>query len=202
MGRIDCNEIAKELRDENRIEIKKKALKQAEESQDLWEKCVLLRKFTSPQSTDAEKLIKLNLEIDDALDNISGDGIKNDIKYEIKVSLHDLRCKVNIRQIRPHHDIDFYIIVAFNLFRGVRGQAHIFKIPSKIIYELIAEFGGYTHGTVAKNGIITEISVLGNKNKSFEYSLSPDPNSQLYTKSNDLWREFLKYEVAFDKKHF
>ena len=110
MLKIDCDKIAKDLRDENNIEIKKKAIKKAEESKDLWEKCVLLRKFTSPQSTEAEKLIKLDLDLKDALDNISGDGIKKGVKYEIKTSLHDVKCKVNIRQIRPHHDIDFYIL--------------------------------------------------------------------------------------------
>jgi hypothetical protein len=100
MKSIDCIEIVKGLRANKFLEEKELAILQATESKDLWEVCVLLRVYTSPQSTDAEKIIKKNLQINNAKDNISGDGVKNGIKYEIKVSVHDVNCKVNIRQIR------------------------------------------------------------------------------------------------------
>lgn len=199
--KIDCRELAKDLINESNSEYKKHALKQAKESSDLWEKCVLLRKFTTPQSTDAEKLIRHDLKIEKSLDNISGDGIKNGVKYEIKVSLHDVKCKVNIRQIRPHHSVDFYIIVALNLFDGEYGKAHIFKIPVSELYKLIADYGGYTHGTVDVNGAVSLESIL-NKDNGFEYSLSPDPNATDGTKAKKLWQEFLKYEKKYLAENF
>lgn len=201
MEKIDCIQIVKDLRDKKYLEEKKRAIKQAEEGTNLLEKCVLLRVYTSPQSTDAEKLIKKDLNIQNAGDNISGDGIKNGIKYEIKVSLHDEKCKVNIRQIRPHHDVDYYIIVALNLFEGENGKAYIFKIPSDVVYDLVVDYGGYTHGTVAKNGVITKESIK-DKNKLYEYSLSPDPNSEAGNKSKRLWEEFLKYEQNYKEDEF
>lgn len=201
MEKINCNQIVEDLRDKKHLKEKKDAIKQAKDSKDLWEKCVLLRVYTSPQSTDAEKLIKSDLELSNALCNNSGDCIKNGTKYEIKVSVHDEKCKVNIRQIRPHHDIDFYLIVTFNLYEGTKGKAYIFKIPSNIIYDLVVDYGGYTHGTVSKNGIISKNSI-GDKSKLYEYSLSPDPNAENGNKSKKLWNEFLKYEVNYSKHEF
>jgi hypothetical protein len=199
--KIDCVEIVKGLINESNAEYTAQSLKQARDSKILWEKCVLLRKFTTPQSTDAEKLVRHDLKIERPLNNTSGDGIKNGIKYEIKVSLHDKRCNVNIRQIRPHHTVDFYIIIAFNLFEGELGKSFIFKIPENEIYKLISNYGGYTHGTVEVNGIITLSSILDKTNK-FEYSLSPDPNATKGTKAYTLWEEFLKYEVEYHENNF
>lgn len=198
---IDCVQLAKELINESSEDFAKKAIIQAKESENLWEKCLIFRKFTSPQSTDAEKLIRHDLKIDRPLNNTSGDGIKNKVRYEIKVSIHDKKCNVNIRQIRPHHTVDFYIIVAFNLFEGEKGEAYILKIPAMEMYKLIANYGGYTHGTVDKNGAITLESILNNKNL-FEYSLSPEPNATKGTKANRLWQEFLKYKVEYKEEQF
>lgn len=198
---IDCVQLAKELINESSEDFSKKAIIQAKESENLWEKCLIFRKFTSPQSTDAEKLIRHDLKIDRPLNNTSGDGIKNKVRYEIKVSIHDKKCNVNIRQIRPHHTVDFYIIVAFNLFEGEKGEAYILKIPAVEMYKLIANYGGYTHGTVDKNGAITLESILNNKNL-FEYSLSPEPNATKGTKANRLWQEFLKYKVEYKEEQF
>lgn len=202
MSKIDCNQIVNELREENNVEIKSKAIDQAKKSTDLWEKCVLLRKFTGPQSIEAEKIIKNDLKLEGALDNFSGDGIKGGVKYEIKVSIHDKEGNINIRQIRPHHKIDFYIIVGFNLFKGASGEVHIFKIPVEIIYKLIPEFGTYTHGTIDKNGKITDESIDSNKKNSYEYSLTPKPNASINSKAYRLWQKFLKYEVTYNEDNF
>lgn len=201
MTKFDYKQIVKELKDKKYLEDKKNAIKQAQESDILLEKCVLMRVYTSPQSTDAEKIIKNDLEIKDPLDNISGDGIKNDVKYEIKVSVHDEKCKVNIRQIRPHHNIDYYIIVSLNLFKGDNGEANVFKIPAKTIYQLVAEYGGYTHGTISKNGSVTKES-LEDGSKLHEYSLTADPNASEETKSKKLWNRFLEYKVEYTKESF
>jgi hypothetical protein len=201
MKNIDCEEIVKGLRANKFFEEKESAIIQATTSKNLWEVCVLLRVYTSPQSTDAEKIIKKNLQINNAEDNISGDGVKNGIKYEIKVSVHDVNCKVNIRQIRPHHNVDFYIIIAFNLFGGSKGEAYVFKIPAEVIYELVVDYGGYTHGTVSKNGIVTKESI-SDKNTRHEYSLTADPNATYGTKSRKLWDRFIEYKVDYTKDSF
>lgn len=201
MTKIDCIKIVKEIRDNTILKEKKQALKQANESDDIWEKCVLLRAYTSPQATDAEKLIRNDLNIGPPLNNTSGDGCKNGVNYEIKVSVHDTRCKVNIRQIRPHHNVDYYIIMTLNIFGGDLGEAYILKVPSEKLYELIPEYGGYTHGTVLRNGIITPESIL-DKEKDFEYSLSADPNALEGTKSRKLWNELLKYQVSYKEINF
>jgi hypothetical protein len=201
MKTVNCEQLARDLINESSEIFAKKAIIQAKESENLWEKCLILRKFTSPQSTIAEKLIRHDLKIDKPLNNTSGDGIKNKIRYEIKVSLHDKKCNVNIRQIRPHHTVEFYIIVAFNLFEGELGEAYILKIPAVELYKLIANYGGYTHGTVDKNGPITLESILNNKNL-FEYSLSPEPNATKGTKANRLWQEFLKHKVEYKEELF
>ena len=113
---INCKQIVKELINESSTTYKIEALKYAKKSTDLWKKCVILRKYTSPQSTEAEKLIRNDLKIGRAVDNVSGDGMKNGFNYD-KVSVHDKKCNINIRQIRPHHNVHYYIIVAFNLLR-------------------------------------------------------------------------------------
>lgn len=199
---IDYDQLAKDLLNESNIEFAKEAIGQAKESNDLREKCLIYRKYTSPQSTAAEELIRDDLKIDKPLDNTSGDGIKNNIKYEIKVSIHDKKCNVNLRQIRPHHTIDYYIIVTFNLFEGEKGEAYILKIPANEMYKLIAKYsGGYTHGTVTNNGTVTLESIL-NKNNLFEYSLSPMPNANKGTKAYKLWQELLKYKVEYKEEQF
>ena len=199
--KIDCIQIVEEIRSNKLVLVKKQALKQAYESKDIWEKCVLLRKYTSPQSTDAEKLLRHDFVIGNPVDSVSGDGMKNGTNYEIKVSVHDVKCKTNIRQIRPHHCVDFYIIMAFNVFGGDKGEAFLFKVPSNIIYDLVLEYGGYTHGTVKRNGVITAESIR-DKSTDFEYSLSADPNADNNSKSKKLWDELMKYSVPYSADSF
>ena len=201
MTKIDCIHIVESIRSNKLVLEKQHAIKQAYESDDIWEKCVLFRKYTSPQSTDSEKLIRHDFSIGNPVDTVSGDGMKNGVNYEIKVSIHDTKCKTNIRQIRPHHNVDFYIIMAFNVFGGDRGEAHVFKVPSAKIYDLVLEYGGYTHGTVKRNGVITSESIR-DKSTDFEYSLSANPNADSSTKSNKLWIELMKYSVPYKKEEF
>lgn len=201
MTKIDCIQIVKSIRSNKLVLEKQQAIKQAYESDDIWEKCVLFRKYTSPQSTDSEKLIRHDFNIGNPADTVSGDGMKNGVNYEIKVSIHDTKCKTNIRQIRPHHNVDFYIIMAFNVFGGDRGEAYVFKVPSEKIYDLVLEYGGYTHGTIKRNGVITAESIR-DKTTDFEYSLSADPNAPNNTKSKKLWLELLEYSVPYSNELF
>lgn len=95
-------------------------------------------------------------------------------------------------QIRPDHNVQYYILVCYNLFEGEIGKDYIFLIPSNILYSLIPKYGGYAHGTIERLGEITKYNLFGNN---FEYALRPNPEKQNSTKPKKLWKEFLKYQV-------
>lgn len=168
----------------------------------LTNKCVRARYGLAPQSTDMETIYKKDLQIGKPKNNTSGDGCKNNINYEIKSSLHAKKSALNFVQIRPDHDIDFYIFVAFNLHESGdeegTGKAYIFKIPSDTVYKLVVQYGGYAHGTNSKLGKITYDNMKG---KSCEYALRCNPN-MTKGKSFKLWQELLKFEVTYDASNF
>jgi hypothetical protein len=162
-------------------------------------KCILSREYLTPQSTDFETICKNDLGIGNALNSTSGDGHKNGNNYEIKASIHAYKSKLNFVQIRPDHDINYYILIAYNMYENdTIGNAHIFKIPSHIVYDLIVRFGGYSHGTHAVLGKITSDNIKG---RNCEYTLRCDPNAKK-GKSFKLWNEFMKYEVEYDPNNF
>lgn len=162
-------------------------------------KCIMARNLLTPQSTEMEKIFKNDLKIDNQIDEISGDGHKNGKNYEIKISIHANKSKINFVQIRPDHNVDYYIFIAYNMYENDSiGQAYIFKIPSNIVYDLIIQYGGYAHGTCSILGKITIDTIKG---RNCEYALRCDPNSKK-GKTFDLWNEFKKYEVGYDAENF
>lgn len=178
---------------------KKLILELIKNKETLTEKCVLSRMYLTPQSTDLETICKIDLAIGNALNTTSGDGHKNGINYEIKASIHANKSKINFVQIRPDHDIQYYILIAYNMYENdTIGNAHIFKIPSRIVYDLIVRFGGYAHGTCATLGNITSNNIKG---RNCEYALRCNPNAKK-GKSFELWNEFMKYEVEYDPNNF
>lgn len=162
-------------------------------------KCIMTRNNLTPQSTEFETICKKDLKIDIPTNKISGDGIKDGIMYEIKASIHAHKSKINFVQIRPDHNIDYYIFIAYNMYANNDiGQAHIFKIPSNIVYDLIILYGGYAHGTYSVLGKITLDNIKG---RNCEYALRCDPNAKK-GKCFKLWNEFKKYEVSYDAENF
>lgn len=163
-------------------------------------KCILSRNFLAPQSTIVESVWKRDLGIGNALNETSGDGHKNGINYEIKTSIHAKKSKLNFLQIRPDHNIDYYILIAYNINGedNDKGNAHIFKIPSHIVYNLICRYGHYAHGTCTELGNITPDNIKG---RNREYALRCDPNARK-GKKFELWNEFLKYEVEYNSNNF
>jgi hypothetical protein len=178
------------------------ALGIAEKSKNLLEKCVIWREFVVPSAAKTiEQYIKKNLGIKEPENKVSGDGKKGDNKYEIKVSIHSKDGSVNIVQIRPHHDVNYYIVITMNLFdRG--GKAYCLKIPAKDMYDLLPEYGGYAHGTICEYGEITPESIEGNKDSQCEYALRPKPNATKGTKYHSLWKEMKKYRVEYKPENF
>ena len=158
----------------------------------------MARNYLTPQSTDLEILCKKDLNIGAPRNETSGDGHKNDKNYEIKISIHANESKINFVQIRPDHNIDYYIFIAYNMYVGEFGKAHIFKIPSNIVYDLIVRYGGYAHGTCSVLGQITIDNIKG---RNCEYALRCNPNAKK-GKSFELWNEFIKYEVEYNPDNF
>tara|TARA_Y100000389_G_scaffold204224_1_gene255679 strand:+ start:8233 stop:8685 length:453 start_codon:yes stop_codon:yes gene_type:complete len=149
-----------------------------------------------------EKVIKEKLKINDPQDELSGDGMKNGYNYEIKVSLHGKKSKLNFVQIRPHHKIDYYILVGLDIHYGDCGKTYIMKVSANNIYDLLPEYGGYAHGTVKENGIISNDNIKNNMKKECEYALRPDPNGNTNTKPYKLWVELSKFSVEYDDHLF
>jgi len=194
----DLHEIVKQMK-LRETKDKKHILEQIESEKTLTGKCVLGRKYLSPQSTDLETLCKKDLNIGKSLNSTTGDGHKNGINYEIKASIHAKSSKLNFVQIRPDHNIDYYIFIAYNMYENdTIGKGYIFKIPSQNIYDIVVHYGGYAHGTCAKLGKITQANIKG---RNCEYALRCDPNAKT-GKNFELWNEFMKYEVEYDADNF
>lgn len=107
---------------------------------------------------------------------------------------------ISFVQIRPDHNIDYYILISYNLYdtSSKIGKAFVFKIPSNSLYELIVKYGGYAHGTCKQLGKITIHNIKG---RNCEYALRCDPNKKK-GKNYDIWKELLKYEVDYINKEF
>ena len=194
----DLPEIVKQMK-LRETKDKKLVLEKINNEKTLTGKCILSRQYLTPQSTDLETICKKDLGIGNALNSTSGDGHKNGINYELKTSIHAKKSKINFVQIRPDHNIDFYIFIAYNMYENETiGKAHIFKIPSHIVYDLVVDFGEYAHGTCEVFGKITSHNIKG---RNCEYALRCQPNAK---KGNSfkLWNEFIKYEVEYDSDNF
>lgn len=194
----DLPELVKQMK-ARETKDKKHILEKITNEKTLTGKCILSRQYLTPQSTDLETICKKELDIGNALNSTSGDGHKNGINYEIKASIHANKSKINFVQIRPDHDINCYILIAYNMYENdTIGNAHIFKIPSHIVHDLIVRFGGYAHGTCAVLGQITSDNIRG---RNCEYALRCNPNAKK-GKDFELWNEFMKYEVEYDPDNF
>jgi len=117
----------------------------------LYEKCMVWRNYIKSQSAKrCETVIMKDLGIlkKRKEENKSGDGSKNGKNYELKVSLwgkweNNSTGDSSFLQIRPSHNIDYYILIGFEDLNSV----YCIKIPAKELYDLVAEYGGLAHGT-------------------------------------------------------
>jgi hypothetical protein len=99
---------------------------------------VLALESLSPQAYGAclENWIKKALGLGNKRNNHSGDTDKGD---EIKVSIENGSKRTsNFVQIRPHHEIRYYLFVVFSV---TNREEYWFKIPSEELYKLLPEFG-------------------------------------------------------------
>lgn len=164
--------------------------------------CILGREYLPPQGTSMESIIKEHLNIGPKIDETSGDGCKNNINYELKVSIHSINSKFNFVQIRPDHNVHYYILIGYNMYDAIdpnKGKGYIFKVPSDPMYDLIIKYGGYAHGTKKVLGNIITLENL--KGRNCEYALRCNPNAKK-GKDYTVWNELLKYEVTYLKENF
>ena len=121
----------------------------------------------------------------------NGDCSKDGVRYEVKASLGGKdHTKFNYVQLRPSHAIDYYLFTAYVLTPAnveTKGELCIFRIPSPRVKQMILACGGYAHGTIKKNGKITEESLFDNTNIK-EYALRPIIGGRL-------WDDMLTYRV-------
>jgi hypothetical protein len=120
-----------------------------------------------------------------------GDGKYNENFIEIKVSLGGQnRNKFNYVQIRPSHDVEYYILTAYYLdWSNIidNGELFIFLIKKPNMINLLEKYGSYAHGTIKQLGKISKESILNSSN--VEYALRP-------TYGDDLWSNLLEYRYT------
>jgi len=149
-----------------------------------------------PQSygPNLESWVKEFLGLENKIDNLSGDSSKGEETHEIKVSIENGSAgQFNFVQIRPHHKITHYIFVTYSV---TKDEEFWLKVPSQELYELLPEFGGYAHGTVAAQGPITPASIVANK---FEYALRPSMFTGPKSKTGRLWNILLNYRTSVEE---
>jgi hypothetical protein len=161
-------------------------------------KCILCKRYLNSQASSPilESYIKTKFNITKPLNAISGDGISPKQKnIEIKVSLGSSDGQLNFVQLRPHHVIDYYLFLCYNLYEETIGKIYWFLVPSKELYELLPEYGGYAHNSLEENGKITINNIYGD-NK-YEYALRTNPTKENKQKSKRLWNILIeKYNTS------
>jgi hypothetical protein len=131
-------------------------------------KCILSKYHLSSQqwSTLLEEEFKKYYKWYKKKDEISGDAVTKKLNnVEIKISLGSNDNKFNFVQIRPNHNIDYYLFVIYDLNKDEMTK---YIIDKSEIINLILKKGEYSHGTIKRQGRITLDNIINNK---YEYSL-------------------------------
>ena len=173
------------------MRMKNEFFKICEEEKDILKKCVLCRyNLSSNQwSVLLEKYVKTLYNINKS-SCTEGDGCSlNGLNVEIKVSLGAENGQLHFVQIRPDHNVDYYLMLAYNLHENALGKVYWLLAKSNDLYDVIPEFGGYAHGTIEKLGRITNDNLKG---RNCEYALRPSPTASIRNKSRKLWETMLE----------
>jgi hypothetical protein len=179
---VDFHKIVDDLREPNKYK------ELCINTDNLLYKCILCKKYLSSNeySILLEKFIIKKFNLKKNIDNLSGDALsENNLTIEIKISLGDKTGKFNFVQLRPDHNIDYYLFLAYNLYdKDDTGKIYWLFCKSTELYELIPEYGGYAHGTIKKLGRINNNNMYG---RNCEYCLRPNPTKNDNTKVKKLW---------------
>lgn len=180
----DYKDLVEKLRNPEKIQ----------EAKQLIHKCIIYKTYYSSNkySIFLEKDLKNLLNLGNKQNNTSGDALSSSgKKIEIKISL----CGpyYNYVQIRPSHDIDYYLFLAYDLNKEDIGKVYLFLFTAEDLYNLIPTFGQYSHGTIKRNG---KINLSFDKN--LEYSLRPS-SFEKNKKRYKLWKRFLDNEKSIEE---
>lgn len=198
---MDFQQIVIEMKEEEKTLSEKQIIDIINSASTFTEKCILAKKYLSPQSTIMEQIIKTDLNMGKKKNQTSGDATKNGSNYEIKYSGHAKKSKWNFVQIRPDHDVQFYLLLGYNMYDESNtniGKAYIFKVPSLDMYNLVKNYGGYAHGTI---DVLGKLSTSNIKGRNCEYALRCDPNAKK-GKNKKIFDELKKYEVDYLESNF
>lgn len=136
------------------------------------------KKYLSSQeySTIAENKLKQIFKLNNAINNLSRDAEKNKNNIEIKFSIESSKYSYNFVQLRPHHNLHFYL---FSTYSYTDDNLNFYLLNSNDINDLIIKYGGYAHG--GKNFGEIKTNFCNNlKTKEIEYALRPKINGKLY----------------------
>lgn len=168
--------------------------KRIEEAEQLIHKCIIYKSFHSSNkySIFLENDLKNLFNLGNKQNNTSGDALSiSGKKIEIKISLGGP--VYNYVQIRPNHDIDYYLFLAYDFIKEDIGKVYLFLFDAQDIYDLIPKFGEYSHGTIKRNGKINRTF-----DKNLEYSLRPS-SMEKNRKKNKLWNKFIQNEKSIEE---
>ena len=110
------------------------------------------------------------------------DLIHGSFKTEVKVSIADDGKKANFVQIRLTHEVDFYLLVVYDL---VKDDIYYFLVNKEHMKDLIVKYGALAHGTKGEKGAITK----NLDNPDIEHALRPTINSAL-------WNDLKKFAIS------
>lgn len=193
-SKLNLQNLVNEMRNSNKYKV------MCEKENKILPKCILCKRYLSSNQYGPllEKFIVNKLNLSKPPDNTSGDASFNNKNIEIKVSLGDKRGILSFVQLRPDHNIDYYLLLTYDLAFGDIGQVNMFNVPSNDMNKLIVKYGNYAHGTVKKLGKITSSNIKG---RNCEYALRTIPNNK--KQIGKLWKDLIKnYLCTFDTIKF
>jgi len=121
-------------------------------------------------------------------DNTSGDCVISGSNVEIKVSLGDSTGGYNFVQLRPSHNIDYYIFLVYDVKDGEFGKYYLLLIPESDMIALIKKYGHLAHGTKKKLGGAEDTDMTKTNN---EYAIRCNPHKN--GKPLEIWNVLKKY---------
>jgi hypothetical protein len=175
-------------------------IQKCRDEKDTLKKCILCKNYLSSNqwSLLLEDHIKSKFNIGKCLNNTSGDGCSERNKnIEIKVSLGAINGQFHFVQLRPEHKIDYYLLLAYNLYENEIGKLYWFLCEASELYDLLPEYGGYAHGTIGKLGKITCDNIY---DRNCEYALRPNPLQNDNNKPKILWN-IMKERFSVSEKY-
>lgn len=116
---------------------------------------------------------------------------KGDLKFhnqynvEVKSSISKDGKKFNYVQLRPTHQIDFYLMPSYDMLND---NLFIFFVHQSEMKKMILKYGSYAHGTKEEKGLISE----NIDNQDVEFAIRPK------IQKGKQWSELIHYQVELD----